>query len=156
MKYKRHWSYLKYVVRHKWFVFIASFRITVIPPLWRMIVHDMSKFRPSEWFPYAETFYAPDGSKQYKPTEDFDIAWLHHQHRNPHHWQYWMLKQDNGKTKVIDMPREYIIEMVADWMGAGKAITGEWEVKEWYGNNKHKIVMSDKTKELVEWIINGL
>ena len=53
----RHLNYLKYVLRHKWFVLLASIRIGA--PLWGAIIHDLSKFRPSEWIPYARCFYAP-------------------------------------------------------------------------------------------------
>lgn len=84
---RRHWQYLKYVLRHKWFVFRACLQLGV--PLWIAIVHDWDKFLPDEWLPYARTFYAPDGTKQYQESVDFARAWMKHQHRNPHHWQYW-------------------------------------------------------------------
>jgi hypothetical protein len=92
---KRHWEYLKYVVRHRWFVMLACFQHGLI---WRGLVHDLSKFLPSEWFPYARFFYEPNGTKKtrrdksgyYKPTDTgdsaFDFAWLLHQKRNRHHW----------------------------------------------------------------------
>lgn len=92
---KRHWSYLKAVVRHKWFVFLACFRFGV--PIWSAILHDWDKFMPDEWLPYARTFYAPDGSKQYVESVDFARAWMKHQHRNKHHWQYWL-----GVTHVTE------------------------------------------------------
>jgi len=145
---KRHWSYLKYVLRHRWFVFVASWRIS--SSIWLALIHDMSKFRPSEWFSYANTFYKFDGSKQYKETPAFNRSWLLHQHRNPHHWQHWVLRQDNGPDIPIKMPDRYALEMVADWMGAGRAITGKWECAEWYEKNKDKIVLHDDTRWLVE------
>ncbi len=54
--------------------------------------------------------------------EAYDRAWLHHLHNNPHHWQYWVMPpefnpdgdHDNGCLK---MPEEYVLEMIADWMG---------------------------------------
>ncbi len=150
---KRHWSYLKYVLRHKWFVLVASRRISA--SLWRALIHDLSKFRPSEWGPYARTFYADDGSKQYKPSPEFDHAWLLHQHRNPHHWQHWVLSEDSGRVKVLDMPVKFVDEMVADWMGAGRAITGKWEYKEWYEKNKGKMLLAPRTQELMEGGILG-
>lgn len=48
-------SYLRYVIRHKWFVLIAGLRVGA--PLWRLIIHDWSKFLPCEWRPYAKFFY---------------------------------------------------------------------------------------------------
>lgn len=85
---KAHWAYLKYVVRHKYFVFRACMKIGV--PFWIAVFHDWDKFLPDEWFAYVHTFYAPDGTKQYKESVDFAHAWMLHQHRNKHHWQYWL------------------------------------------------------------------
>lgn len=86
---KRHLAYLKAVVRHKWFVFLACFRFGV--PVWTAILHDWDKFMPDEWLPYARTFYKPDGSKQYVESVEFARACLKHQHRNKHHWQWWLI-----------------------------------------------------------------
>lgn len=147
----RHLNYLKYVLRHKWFVLLASIRIGA--PLWGAIIHDLSKFRPSEWIPYARCFYAPDGSKQYKKDLTFTVAWNDHQKRNKHHYQYWVILWDRGEYETLDMPRKYILEMVADWMGAGRAITGRWEVKEWYEKNKGNIKLSPSTRKTVDILI---
>lgn len=152
MKFKRHWSYFKYLIRHKYYVFIAGWYLNV--SIWRLLTHDISKFRPSEWFPYAETFYKEDGSNQYKPTEAFDKAWLYHQHRNPHHWQYWILRLDGGSIKYMSIPDKYVAEMVADWCGAGRAITGKWEVREWYDKNKDKIDVNGLTRNHINFYLN--
>lgn len=151
---KRHLNYLKYVLRHKWFVFVASRKTG--SSLWLAAIHDMSKFSPSEWNPYAATFYKPDGSKQYDETDAFNIAWLRHQHRNPHHWQHWLLRMDRGDTVAMEMPERYAREMVADWMGAGRAITGKWECAEWYAKNSGKIILHPNTRTLVERILGNL
>ena len=54
-----HINYLKYVMRHKWYVFLACMRFKV--NLWQAISHDWTKFTPSEWFPYVHTFYKKMG-----------------------------------------------------------------------------------------------
>ena len=147
----RHKEYLKYVLRHKWFVLVASWKIGA--SIWRALIHDLSKFTPKEWFPYAEAFYAPDGKKHYNPNEMFDYAWNHHQKQNKHHWQYWLLTQDEEEPKTLAMPRKYILEMVADWMGAGKAITGEWEILEWYEKHKDNIIIHEETRKHVHALL---
>jgi len=151
----RHWNYFKYILSHKWFVCIACIRLSGAPNflLFLALIHDLSKFRPSEWIAYARTFYAPDGSKQYDEDLDFAIAWNHHQKRNKHHWQYYLLRWDRGETVSLPMPEIYIWEMVADWMGAGRAITGRWETKEWYDKNKDKMVLHIDTRNMVETIL---
>lgn len=148
---KRHFEYLKYVLRHKWFVFIAGLKVGA--PIWQLIIHDWSKFLPSEWTPYAKTFYAPDGSSEYKKHPKFDAAWNHHQNRNKHHWQYWILRRDDGGEICLPIPRRYLLEMVADWMGAGRAITGDWDVAGWYNKNKDKIRLEVQTRLQVESLI---
>jgi len=99
-------------------------------------------------------FYKKDGTKQYNETKEFAKAWNSHQKRNKHHYQYWLLTWDNGKTEPLEMEDCYIREMVADWFGAGKAITGKWDAKNWYNANKHKMMLHENTtlrvKELLE------
>ncbi len=148
---KRHWNCLKFIVKHKWFVLVAARKIKA--PLWLAIIHDISKFRPSEWFPYAAAFYKPNGESQYIETPEFNKTWLMHQHRNPHHWQHWVLKMDSGLIIAIEMPKRYVLEMVADWMAAGRAITGLWEFKDWYIKNRKVMLLHKNTKQYIEEII---
>lgn len=170
---KAHWQYFKYVLRHKWFVFLACRKLGV--PLWQAIIHDWTKFTPGEWFPYVHGFYNPDGSKRqlYVATkirsEDgwtmlgyryqqaiqdaFDRAWLHHQKVNPHHWQYWVLINDEDGTVPLEMPENFILEMIADWDGAGRAITGKSDPVGWYEKNKEKMLLHQKTRSIVEYLL---
>jgi hypothetical protein len=85
---RRHIAYAKYVLRHKWYVFWECLKLGLSP--FTAFSHDWDKFYGDEWFPYARTFYASDGAKQYKESPEFAYAWMLHQHRNPHHWQYWL------------------------------------------------------------------
>lgn len=162
----KHWRYFKYLCRHKWFVFVAGLRLRV--PVWRLIVHDWSKFLPCEWLPYVEYFYGerarlrdeePDDYRYWSEAEKhiaaFDRAWLHHQHANPHHWQHWVLREDDGQTKYLEMPRDFVAEMVADWCGAGRAITGKWEIWTWYEKNRERILLHSRTAQLAEvYVLN--
>lgn len=171
----RHWQYLKYVLRHKWFVFWAAVGLRV--PLWIAITHDWDKFLPDEWFPYARCFYAPDGSKQYRESGDFTLAWMKHQHRNKHHWQYWLnagttplsrtnvLVWDRGTASIIidgvaydwqgeisvreEMSDVYRREMLADWIGAGQAM-GKPFVWEWYSDNREAMILHPDTRRWIE------
>ena len=121
---RSHFRYLWYITRHKWFVFIECCKLG-IP--WRGIVHDLSKLSPFEYNAYRLNFsfdWEAYGSPMPEELKDrFDEAWLHHIHKNPHHWQYWLLREDDGGTKLIPIPDVYRREMLADWRGAGKAIT---------------------------------
>jgi Family of unknown function (DUF5662) len=153
---KAHISYLNYVMRHKWFVFLACIHCQV--GLWRALIHDWSKFMPVEWGPYVRSFYNRDGGKRDWKTRDpwekmeFDNAWNHHQKVNKHHWQYWLLTNDSDEPKVkpLPMPDKYIREMIADWWGAGRAITGVWDAWAWYQKNKDRIILEESTRTEVE------
>lgn len=136
-------KYLNYVLRHKWFVFLSCCEAGFWY-IWLGLIHDISKLRPSEFIPYAKYFY---GKGSDEVEADFDLAWLLHQKRNKHHWQWWILPMDDGTTKVFDMPYKYLIEMICDWNGAGKAQKSTLTTLEWYEKNKEKIIISDKTKE---------
>jgi hypothetical protein len=147
---KAHLQYLWYVLRHKWFVFYAG--LSTGAPLWRLIVHDFSKFGRTEWSAYVHQFYAKDRKRE----GAFERAWLHHLHSNPHHWQHWVNLRYDGKHKAVRMPPELVREMVADWMGAGRAITGSWDIKEWYAVNEHQMILHPDVREQVECLIaNG-
>jgi len=82
--------YLSYVLRHKWHVLYAGWFLRV--PLWRLLIHDWTKFTPAEWGPYVRRFYAGRGSQWEKDADpaEFHMAWRHHWTRNPHHWEYWL------------------------------------------------------------------
>ena len=84
--------------------------------------------------------------------DDFDVAWLHHQKRNRHHWQYWHLYQDEDPDKVLSMPDRYRKEMLADWRGAGRAYTGADNTLEWYTGRREKMeqVLHPETREWIE------
>lgn len=219
-----YWQYLKYLARHKWYVFVECCKVGI--PI-RGLLHDMSKFRPSEYRPYARYFYGTwmENSNwhgdwrnviPYEDTQDgvekaFDFAWLMHQKRNPHHWQYWLLVNDSSSREftigepgsgyelflcrnnrplaifdisilwkddiilpesgnndnaylyakeikdklnkfpaVFEMPLKYRKEMLADWRGAGRAINGRDETKEWYLKNKDNMILGTVTREWVE------
>lgn len=108
-------------------------------------IHDNSKWSEAEFPGYAMHFKgggAPD---------EFSRAWLHHIHYNPHHWQHWIFpdgytpKDSNVQNGVVEMPVPYAIEMIADWMGAGRTYTGSWDMKDWLQEHIPKIRVHSST-----------
>lgn len=150
MALRRYINYFRYVFRHKWYVFLACEELGV--PLWMAIFHDWDKFLPGEWIPYARTFRAPDGSKQYKPDAAFERAWLYHKNRNKHHWQFWVSVMDDGHTECLPMPDVHRREMVADWRGAGRAL-GFPDTRAWYEKNYDNIKLHPDTRAWVDGIL---
>jgi hypothetical protein len=155
---KSHWLYLKYVLRHKWHVFVGCMALGV--PLHQAIIHDWVKFLPIEWFPYVHNFYGPKPIKRETTGEydasavggSFDAAWNHHQKTQPHHWQHWVLitDSDEPRLRALQIPQRFVLEMVADWYGAGMAITGKPEMEAWYKVNKHKMILHEITEYQIE------
>lgn len=162
-----HLKYLRYLLRHKWYVLVAGLKTGA--PIWRLIIHDWSKFLPSEWQAYVDYFYRDNsyegnlGIQQFGLAElapygfyaqdRFNIAWNLHQKRNPHHWQFWLLTQDCGDQFPVPIPEHFIREMVADWAGAGRAITGKWEVCKWYAEHKHEMTIRIEVRVRVEELL---
>lgn len=159
----KHLTYLRYLIRHKWFVLFECWKRGLYL---HGIVHDLSKFRPSEWFPYVEYFCTDRRSTEWfdmqakwgcaelapwgESVEDwFNLAWLKHQHRNPHHWQYWILRNDDGSMFPLPMPQKYLTEMLCDWIGAGKA-QGKPDTAAWYQANAHKMLLRQEQREWIE------
>ncbi len=118
--------------------------------------HDFSKFSEEEFKAYDE--YSYGGEKTAEVKENFNLAWLHHIHNNPHHWQHWILINDNpGEGMVIlDMPHNYIIEMICDWWAFSWAKGNLYEIFNWYDQHKAYMKLSDKTRKTVEDILAKL
>lgn len=131
-------GHLKTVLIHKYWVFIYACKLG-IP--WQGITHDLSKFSLIEFVEGCK-FYSGVESPitRCKRIKGFSYAWQHHKGRNPHHFEYWI--DSNGQP--IDMPFKYKLEMLADYLAAGRTymkdkFSYEIELK-WYLN---KITVED-------------
>lgn len=111
--------------------------------------HDEHKYSDEEWDAYRDHFYDPENNPRSNSIA-FDIAWNHHQKHSPHHWQYWCLINDvdEPQVKALDIPIKYIIEMLCDWQSAGNHYGNT--AYDWYSKQKDKMILSDKTREIVE------
>jgi hypothetical protein len=149
-----YWRYFWYVVEHKWNVFIEHLKI--MQPI-AGITHDLSKFLPSEFFPYARFFQAKDRANKYNKSdesdEDFQKGWCHHQKRNKHHWNYWVSVTRKDEIIPIPMPPKYVAQMIADWRGMSRKFGGE--TSEYYLKNRDSMILHPKTIETIERIIIG-
>lgn len=114
--------------------------------------HDASKYDEEEFDAYAEYFYG--GSKTKEIEEAFDLAWLHHQNCNKHHWQYWILQKDSGATIPQPMPYEYIIEMICDWWSFSWKSDDLFEIFDWYKSHKSTMKLHKDTQQSVEDILD--
>lgn len=119
-------------------------------------VHDASKTEPDEYGPYDAYFYG--GNRSSRVVDDFNMAWLKHIHRNPHHWQYFVLRcdePDEGEI-VLDMPMNYLLEMICDWWAFSWAKENLYEIFDWYDDHKKRIKLSKNTRKTVEDILDKI
>lgn len=116
--------------------------------------HDKSKSNEDEYYAYDEYFYGKDQS--FETKDRFNKAWLKHIHRNPHHWQYWILNNDDGAQEILDIDYNYIIEMVCDWWSFCWKDGKLFEIFNWFNEHKSYIKLSDKTRFMVEDILKRM
>lgn len=148
-------KYFTYVIRHKYYVAIACFRMW----LYRQgIIHDWSKFLPSEYMRYMRWFSLWDKSVEDK----FNKARLQHINRNPHHRNHRVKHNDDWTLNVVEMPEKYVKEMLCDWRWVGRAFadTEEKQRRYIYANRsetynryykrKDKMVMHENTRYYIE------
>ena len=133
-------KYFWITLKHKWYVLLAGLKLGV--PLYLLLLHDWTKFTFVELPHYQRQFFG----KADQPFE-FSCAWLHHQHSNKHHWEYWIPVTGHNRggyrdMEPLPMPDKYVREMLADWVGASRAYEGKWPTKSWpwLENNIEKIL----------------
>ena len=161
-------AYNEYLIDHisgvkeayKWLKknFPEYFDFTPESPGWSIEYHDESKYSGEEYAAYDAYFYG--GNKSYKVVQDFNKAWLHHIHENPHHWQHWLLFEDdpdrNGSYICIEMPREYVLEMISDWWSFSWKKGDLYEIFNWYEDHKGIMQLHKNTRKLVEEILDRM
>ena len=117
--------------------------------------HDMSKYSAQEYDAYDAYFYGKNKTEKIK--ENFNFAWLHHIHENPHHWQHWVLMEDDPESgesyKCLEMPEAYVLEMICDWWSFSWKTGNLYEIFDWYEKHKSIIKLHPETRALVEsWL----
>lgn len=156
-KYQKIKMYLKYMSRllkHKYYVFVVGKKLDV--PLWLRVIHDFSKFSPIEFFTYARNFcgdYTKSPLDRNVVSDEFLLAWLHHENLNKHHWGYWIPRSGKSANKPLPIPEIYIREMIADFAGASKAYTGNWDISKWISCNWDGFIINEQSRIIANKIL---
>ena len=118
--------------------------------------HDASKSELDEYEPYDRYFYG--GNRSYQVVQEFSYAWLMHIHRNPHHWQYYVLHNDEpGEGMIVlEMPYNYILEMICDWWSFSWKTGDLTEIFKWYDEHKDYMKLGVKTRATVKHILKKI
>lgn len=117
--------------------------------------HDESKYEVGEYNPYDDYFYTEKTDENREEiNKAFAYAWNTHQKMNTHHWQYWVLLNDDGTTKVLDMEIHSILEMFCDWWSFSWKQNNPREILDFYKYNRDKMQLSEYTQNIVEKLLS--
>lgn len=110
--------------------------------------HDRSKFSEEEFDQYAYYFNVSKDNPD--AVANFKNAWLHHIHVNPHHWQHWVLINDEDGVETLPMPKRYIIEAICDWWAFSWKSGNLFEIFDWYEAHKDGIMLNSESRKFLE------
>lgn len=154
------WKHFKTITYHKLLVMKGCFSIGLY---WQGLVHDLSKYMPSEFMVGAK-YYQGNQSPNNAERRDkgFSSAWLHHKGRNKHHYEYWMdySSRMGGGIIPAKMPERYVIEMFLDRIAASKnynhgRYTDDMPLKYYQSGEAWRFMHKD-TRRLLEHLLNML
>lgn len=147
------------ITRHRHLVIAHSKKAGILR---QGLLHDLSKYAPSEFLVGAR-YYTGDKSPNEKQRLLFGYssAWLHHQGRNKHHFEYWAdYDPDTHEYKPVKMPMKYVAEMFCDRLAASKVYQGDNYTDshplEYFMRGKTKIPIHPETAELLEGLLRLL
>ena len=154
---RKFFGHLHTVNKHRFKVFILCCKCGFI---WRGLVHDLSKYSPTEFFEGVK--YYANGKKSpiinCKNDIGYSKAWLHHKGRNKHHSEYWL--DLNAPSKVPVIPFKYSVEMVCDRIAACKTYQGKnyKDISPYYYWNEHRDneIMNRKNQKFLTEVFESL
>lgn len=150
-------GHLHTVNKHRFKVFILCSKCGF---KWRGLVHDLSKYSPTEFFEGVK--YYAKGKKSpiinCKNDIGYSKAWLHHKGRNKHHSEYWLDLATKNKAPII--PFNYSVEMICDRIAACKTYQGKnyKDISPYYYWNEHRDneIMNRKNQKFITEVFESL
>ena len=131
---RKFFKHIALVTRHRYKVFKLCTKCGLF---WRGLVHDLSKFSPTEFWESVKYY---NGEKSpislSRKQNGFSKCWLHHKGRNKHHLEYWY----DDVCKVPPMiPYKYLVECACDKISASKCynrknFTSDMPLQHWQKN----------------------
>lgn len=116
--------------------------------------HDESKWSHEEFDLYRIKFF-PEPDEPKISDQEFNIAWLHHIHYNPHHPEHWVYyNEESNRITVYDMPDNYIAEMIFDWIAMSYKFNNK--VYDWYEKEGKDKLFTSSTRRKVEYLLNKI
>jgi hypothetical protein len=156
LKFSNMIKHFALVVKHRHKVFLHAVRCGII---WRGLVHDLSKFSPTEFLESARFYQgnrSPIGVCRRQTGKS--LAWLHHKGRNKHHPEYWYDADCPGEQPM--MPYAYAVECICDKLAATKTYKGkdyapDMPLLHWQTHCKDT-VCNPKTRKFIDTVFTDL
>ena len=139
-------KHIKTVLIHKYYVCKFCFRFKLYK---QGILHDLSKFSPSEFFLSVKYYQGYRSPIDYQRSIDgYSSIWLHHKGHNKHHIDYW---NDNGY--YVKIPQNILLETLCDKLSASitykkKDFTQSYPLEFFLNGNEKNRMHPDSKKEL--------
>ena len=156
--FKKFIGHFKTINKHKYLVTTLCFKCGLIK---QGLAHDLSKYSPIEFFSgvkYFQGYRSPIVAE--REEKGYSLAWLHHQGKNKHHWEYWTDKDyADLQLKVLKMPLNYIIEGTLDRIAASKVYNPSYNdssAYEFLKNGKDRHFMSIDNLRRFELLLSYL
>ncbi len=154
---RKFFGHLNTVMRHRRKVFIHCAKTGI---LWRGVLHDLSKYSPTEFFEGVKHFLGNRSPNEGERAEKgYSLAWMHHKGKNRHHFEYWT--DYNPVTKSIapvKMPVVFVKEMFCDRVAASKVYQGKNYTDAhpiaYFEGGKVRRMIHPETSDLLEgWLV---
>ncbi len=183
----KYWQHFKTITKHRHKVMKLCFKIGLYK---QGLLHDLSKYSSIEFFTSAKYYQGTSSPiDAEKKDKGYSFAWLHHRGHNPHHWEYWVdnfepkpiqttgefipsipskysKRQTIHYTKYISIPEpieipyNYLIEMICNMIAAGQTYLGDkWNKEsplEFYNKNKERMLLHDETRKQLEFLLEDM
>ena len=153
------WQHFKTITHHRLLVMAGCFRVGLY---WQGLVHDLSKYSPTEFFTGAKYFQG-NRSPNTAEREDkgFSEAWMHHKGRNRHHYEYWTdMNRQTRCYESVPMPRKYLVEQVMDRRAACMVYQGKnytaGSALAYFEKSRERELMHPKTRQELELLLTML
>lgn len=148
-------KHLHTINKHRRLVFINCVKCG-IP--WRGLLHDLSKYSPSEFFISARNYIGDRSpiANERKEESGYSRAFIHHTRKNKHHFEYYV-DVTLGDIILLPMPYKYALESCCDMISASKVYNGKEFTSdkplEFFLKAKEKSMMHSATKAFIEELL---
>ncbi len=152
-------GHLTTVLRHRHMVMRHCMKAGLLR---RGLLHDLSKFSPTEFIP-GILYFQGNRSPNEKEREisGYSKAWMHHKGRNRHHFEYWTdYSPVTRQLEPVRMPDIFIYEMFCDRVAASKIYNGDSYTDDmplqYFLHAKQKRIIEKHTSDKLEFLLRLL